>query len=84
MIKPDGLYQSQQRFGMYRWHVTDPIRFHQDLRVTIQALGWRSTQEGQRRYLPLQDDIASTAFWYQTEPHAAFPTPPDLNFLEVI
>jgi Protein of unknown function (DUF2961) len=84
VIKPDGLYQSQQRFGMYRWHVMDPIRFHDDLRVTIQALGWRSTQEGQRRYLPLQDDIASTTFWYQTEPHAAFPAFPELNFLEVI
>src|SRR3984885_14954211 len=80
----DGLYQSQQRFGMYRWHVMDPIRFHQDLRVTIQALGWRSTLEGQRRYLPLQDDIASTAFWYQTEPHADLPVLPDLNFLEVV
>ena len=84
VIKPDGLYQSQQRFGMYRWHIMDPIRFHEDLRVTIQALGWRSTLEGQRRYLPLQDDLASTAFWYQTEPHAAFPTVPDLNYLEVI
>ena len=27
VIKPDGLYRSQQRFGMYRWHVMDPIRF---------------------------------------------------------
>ena len=50
---------SQQRFGMYRWHVMDPIRFAEDLRVTIQALGWRSRLEGQTRYLPLQDDIAS-------------------------
>jgi hypothetical protein len=41
VIKPDGLYRSQQRFGMYRWHIMDPIRFQQDLRVTIQALGWR-------------------------------------------
>jgi hypothetical protein len=84
VINPDGLYQSQQRFGMYRWHVMDPIRFHQDLRVTIQALGWRAPLEGQRRYLPLQDDIASTAFWYQTEPHAVFSKLPDPNFLEVI
>jgi hypothetical protein len=80
VILPDGLYQSQQRFGMYRWHIMDPIRFERDLRVTIQALGWRS--EG--RYLPLQDDIASTAFWYQTEPHAPFPPLPDRDFLEVI
>jgi hypothetical protein len=84
VIKPDGLYRSQQRFGMYRWHVMDPIRFEQDLRVTIQALGWRAALGGQRRYLPLQDDISSTAVWYQTEPHASFPTLPDRNFLEVI
>ena len=80
VIKPDGLYQAQQRFGMYRWHIMDPIRFRRDLCVTIQALGWRS--EG--RYLPLQDDIASTAFWYQAEPHAPFPALPDRDFLEVI
>jgi len=36
------------------------------------------------RYLPLQDDIASTAFWYQAEPHAPFPALPDRNGLEVI
>ncbi|MBE7550763.1 MAG: DUF2961 domain-containing protein [Anaerolineales bacterium] len=84
VIKPDGQYNSQQRFGMYRWHVMDPIRFQEDLRVTIQALGWRSVMAGKPRYLPLQDDIASTAFWYQTEPHAPFPQLPDLNFLEVI
>lgn len=80
VITPDGLYSSQQRFGMYRWHIVDPIRFQQDLRVTIQALGWRS--EG--RFLPLQDDIASTAFWYQSEPHAAFPALPDRDTIEVI
>ena len=84
VIQPDGLYRSQSRFGMYRWHVQDPIRFQEDLRVTIQALGWRSALEEKRRYLPLQDDIASTAFWYQAEPHAAFPALPGLNGLEVI
>jgi len=84
VILPDGLYRSQQRFGMYRWHVMDPIRFHQDLRVTIQALGWRNTQSGQPLYVPLQDDIASTAFWYQLEPHAPYPALPALNDLEVI
>src|SRR4051812_48682194 len=38
---------------------------------------------GQKRLLPLQDDIASTARWYRSEPHAAFPTLPGLNELEV-
>jgi hypothetical protein len=84
VIRPDGLFRSQQRFGLYRWHIMDPIRFQQDLRVTIQALGWRSSLEGQPRYLPLQDDIASTAFWYQAEPHNPFPDFPALNELEVI
>ena len=84
VIKPNGLYASQQRFGLYRWHIMDPIRFQSDLRVTIQALGWRVAQNGQARYLPLQDDIASTAFWYQTEPHAPFPALPGLAELEVI
>ncbi len=89
IIKPDGLYKSQQRFGLYRWHVMDPIRFKQDLRVTIQALGWRSASLNNRpfeewRYLPLQDDIASTSFWYQTEPHAPFPQFPEPTYLEVI
>ncbi len=80
VIRPDGLYRSQMRFGMYRWHITDPIRFERDLRVTIQALGWRSGG----RYLPLQDDIASVAYWYQTLPTASFPPLPDADYLEVI
>ncbi len=79
VIKPDGAYQSQQRFSLYRWHITDPIRFEQDLKVTIQALGWRSGG----RYLPLQDDVSSVAFWYQTEPHAPFPTLPSKDQLEI-
>ena len=83
VLRPDGTYQSQQRFGMYRWHLTDPIRFETDLRVTIQALGWR-TERSERRYLPLQDDIASVAFWYQTLPTPAFPTLPDRDYLEII
>ncbi len=80
ILRPDGLYRSQQRFGMYRWHVMDPIRFGSGLRVTIQALGWRSGG----RYLPLQDDIASTAFWYQKESSSARPPTPSADQLEVV
>jgi hypothetical protein len=79
VIKGDGHYEASQRFGMYRWHITDPIRFEKSLKVTIQALGWRS--EG--RYLPLQDDIASTVFWYQSGPHGPFPKLPSKDLLEV-
>lgn len=78
--RPDGLYRSQQRFSMYRWHIMDPIRFENDLKVTIQALGWR---EG-GRYLPLQDDLASVAIWYQQLPGTPFPTLAGKDELEVI
>jgi hypothetical protein len=80
VLRPDGLYRSQTRFGLYRWHIADPIRFERDLRVTIQALGWRSG----KRYLPLQDDIASVAYWYQTLPAAPFPALPDASRLEIV
>ena len=79
-ILPDGLYRSQTRFSMYRWHIPDPIRFENDLRVTIQALGWRDGG----KYLPLQDDISSVAFWYQTLPVSQFPAYPDQEKLEII
>jgi hypothetical protein len=80
VTKPDGLYDSQLRFGLYRWHVTDPIRFEKDLRVTIQSLGWQS----KGRYLPQQNDMASVAYWYQAEPHAPFPALPSKDDLEVV
>lgn len=84
VLRPDGVYESQQRFGLYRWHLPDPIRFEANLRVTIQALGWhREKRIDKRRYKPLQDDIASIAFWYQTLPTAPFPALPDRDFLEV-
>ena len=57
----------------------DPVRFQHDLRVTIQALGWQSGD----RYLQLQDDIASVAFWYQKGPHTKFPKFPSKDELEL-
>ncbi len=68
------------RHGMYRFHIMDPIRFQSDLKLTMQAIGWRSGG----RYLPLQDDIAAVTYWYQAEPHAAFPKLPGKDLLEVI
>ena len=80
VIRPDGAYLAQERFSLYRWHVTDPIRFRKDLRVTIQALGWRSGG----RYLPLQDDIASVAFFYLDQPSCKLPALPDKDYMEII
>lgn len=58
------------KYSLYRWHVMDPIRFEQDLRVTIQSLYWGA------KYRKGADDVSSVAFWYQTEPHAVFPPLP--------
>ncbi len=79
VIRPDGLYDSQQRFGMYRFHITDPIRFKKNLKVTIQALGWRKDF----KYLALQDDISAVTYWYQTLPGKKFPELPTLEYLEI-
>ena len=78
VIRPDGLYDSQQRFGIYRWHIMDPIRFEKQLKVTIQDLGWKSTG----KYLVQASDISSVVFWYQTEPHHHFPPVPSWDVLE--
>jgi hypothetical protein len=75
VLPPDKIYEAGQRFGLYRWHIADPVRFDKDLKVTIQALGWT----GKGTYLPLEDDIASVAFWYQKEPHGKFPALPPLD-----
>jgi hypothetical protein len=79
IIRGDGHYNVMQRFGMYRWHISDPIRFEKDLKVTIQDLGWQSGG----RYLPLQDNISSVAYWYQMEPHTPFPKLPSKQELEI-
>ena len=79
VIRGDGHYNVMQRFGLYRWHIMDPVRFDKDLKVTIQDLGWHLGG----RYLKQQSDISSACFWYQAEPHAKFPKFPEWQKLEV-
>lgn len=79
-VKAEGFYAVPQRYGLYRWHIADPVLFETDFKATIQALGWRKYG----RYLPLQDDLSSVAYWYQAEPHATFPEFPDANAREII
>jgi len=67
--------QGPRKYSMYRWHILDSIGFRQDLKVTIQALGWYP--DG--KYEPLTDDFASVAYWYQVEPHGAFPKLPSMR-----
>jgi hypothetical protein len=79
VIRGDGHYHNAQRFGLYRWHITDPIRFENSLKVTIQDLGWHHNGT----YMPLQDDIATTVFWYQLGGQNNFPKFPSRDELEV-
>ncbi len=76
----DDTVHTQKYFNMYRWHITDPIYFKEDLKVTMQAIGWRS--EG--RYLPLQDDISSVAYWYSDTLEDEYPPFPSRDELEII
>ena len=76
----DNIYKANKQFSLYRWHITDPISFADECRVTIQALGWRTYG----RYLPRQDDISSVAFWYQDKPATTRDPLPDRDVLEII
>lgn len=60
------------RHGLYRFHVPDPIRFREDLRVTIQQIG----HDG-RGLFERSDDVSATGYWYQSEPHAPLTSLPD-------
>jgi hypothetical protein len=86
VLRPDGLYASQQRFGMYRWHVADDVAFRSALRVTIQALGIGPGQGNglEHRYRTLADDVASTALFYLDSPTpSGAPPAPTLWDMEV-
>lgn len=80
VIRPDGLYRSQTRFAMYRWHLTDPVYFEKDIRVTIQALGWRAGE----RYLPLQDDISCVSYFYLNKPSCRVPKLGSYDDIELV
>ena len=79
--EPAGGEDVQQRFAMYRLHIPDPIRFEENINVTIQDLGWRRNG---RTYLVRSDDFSSVAFWYQTLPSNPLPALPDAFSLENI
>jgi len=80
VLRPDGsISRAVTRFSLYRWHITDPVYFHQNLRITIQDLGW--DHDGYFR--PLCDDISSVAFWYQDSICKTFPKLPSAEELEI-
>ena len=80
VIRPDGLYRSQTRFGLYRFHITDPVYFRENIRVTIQAMGWRKDW----RYLPLQDDLSCVSYFYLDKPSCKLPPLLSADELELV
>lgn len=83
VIEPTGFYHNQQRFGLYRWHIQDPITFRDRLSVTVQALGFRTMELGKERYRPLQDDISSVAYYYLGSGSAEKPAELTLDRLDL-
>jgi len=79
VCRTDETYKAQREFDMYRFHINDPIYFKSDIKVTVQALGWRTGA----RYLPLQDDISSVAYWYSDNLDDKYPDLPDADGLEI-
>lgn len=68
---PKGM-KGLELISMYRFHVTDPIYFKKDLKVTIQQIGWMGDGLGER-----SDDWCSVAYWYQAKPVKKMPLLPD-------
>lgn len=64
----DGPFHSG-KWTTYRFHIEDPITFTESIKVTIEH-GHANVQS---------NDYSSTAYWYQTEPHGAFPALPKVE-----
>jgi hypothetical protein len=57
------------KWMVYRFHTDSPIAFRKDIKVTI--------EHGHANHR--SDNFFTTAYWYQTEPHRAFPPLPAVS-----
>jgi len=64
-----GSEKAGSRTSVYRFHLDSPITFTKSLRATI--------EHGHANHR--SDNFFSVAYWYQTEPHAAFPALPPVD-----
>jgi len=71
-------FEPFDRTTVYRWHIPDPVPFQKSLRVEIEHKGVHLNEGGSMRtgFEERADDFSSVAFWYQVEPHKAFPSMP--------
>jgi len=63
------VFDYNERITVYRYHIADPVIFHDSIRVSIEH-GHANAHS---------NDYCSTVYWYQTEPHHDFSEvpPPD-------
>jgi len=67
--------------SMYRWHLSDPIYWKEECRITIQQIGYdhaRIDSTGTALY-EREDDWCSATFWYEAVPSAPLPDFPSLE-----
>ena len=64
-----GAERAGARWSVYRFHLDSPIPFTKSLHASIE----HGTANNRA------DDFYSVAYWYQTEPHAAFPPLPPVD-----
>ena len=74
-----GQYRAMSNITAYRWHIADPVSFKKSLRVEIEHKGVLFNEDGSVKtgFGERSDDFASVAYWYQTEPHKAYPPLPE-------
>ncbi|MCF8225452.1 MAG: DUF2961 domain-containing protein [Bacteroidales bacterium] len=67
--------------SMYRWHLPDPIFWQEEVRITIQQIGynWEYAQAGDPPLYERQDDWSATTFWYESVPSDPLPGFPSLE-----
>lgn len=69
--------------SMYRWHIPDPVYWHQDIRVTVQQIGLQppvaTFAEYQAGLYEREDDWSSCTFWYEAVPSAPVASIPSLQ-----
>lgn len=68
-------YDALPMHGLYRWHIVDPICFKKRLKVTVQEIGHNGDKLFERA-----DDVATVAYWYQTDINKDFPLLPDKEY----
>jgi hypothetical protein len=58
--------EASARIAAYRWHLPDPVPFRESLRLELER--GRANRDAA--------DLATVAYWYQSEPHEPFPPLP--------